>query len=386
MKTSKIITLVLVYLCLPLMLKAQESEADRIQKDITVAENVLFELIKSPFKSIYSLRLNSLNIKDSFIKGVYKKDDNLTFNIIGFNPTTQRNFTNKDYPKKLIIKDDKVRITYQNGKKETLTREAYEDSLKVSHRDNASAFTHLFLSKYAHLLIQIPSINSIKFVYQKQSKPFLISRQAIAKVESNETTIIEISKENLNLYISEEISQEALEQKLKTSTKKDESMDEKSFETALSILRKNIAKYLDKDENFIASRKIDYISGMGVMYIIWGDGYVIHFTEKRLLSSTRIYDQFHSNNSQEEKQEQGISYTDFKQKLMSDLIEYGRTLNSLKEDEQVILRFPKFNLMNSFEEAPIYLELSVQKSILSQYNKREISLEKAIESIKVIEY
>jgi hypothetical protein len=85
---------------------------------------------------------------------------------------------------------------------------------------------------------------------------------------------------------------------------------------------------------------------------------------------------------EKEAQERKVELEKFEKEIKENLIQYGRTLRSLKSDEFLALNI-KFKAWTEENTIPQNFLFSVKKSVLEAYDKREISLEEAMNKVEV---
>jgi hypothetical protein len=74
-------------------------------------------------------------------------------------------------------------------------------------------------------------------------------------------------------------------------------------------------------------------------------------------------------------------YPVFEEELKEVLVEYGRTIKSVDDDEVIMIKIKSTRCKDC--SIPESLELTVKKSILSQFDQRKISLDEAKRSVKI---
>ena len=86
------------------------------------------------------------------------------------------------------------------------------------------------------------------------------------------------------------------------------------------------------------------------------------------------------NEARKKKQEEAFNklYEPFIDSFKENLIEYGQTVQSLEEDEMLMFRLH----FNDFD-VDYVVDVSVEQDILEQYSAGTISLDKAIDKVKV---
>jgi hypothetical protein len=88
-------------------------------------------------------------------------------------------------------------------------------------------------------------------------------------------------------------------------------------------------------------------------------------------------------NEEERKKTVMELYPKFKEDIKSVLVEYGRTISSLEENEMILLKIKTTKCEGC--GIPKSLEVSVKKSVLTQFDQRKISLDEALKAVKTKE-
>ncbi|HET6528069.1 MAG TPA: hypothetical protein VFG39_04900, partial [Balneolaceae bacterium] len=77
------------------------------------------------------------------------------------------------------------------------------------------------------------------------------------------------------------------------------------------------------------------------------------------------------------------AYEQFKQRIKQYLVDYGRTLSSVGENQQILV---SVNLDSSVNDIPERIDLRLQKSVLEEMDNGELSREEAMSEIEIREY
>ena len=82
-----------------------------------------------------------------------------------------------------------------------------------------------------------------------------------------------------------------------------------------------------------------------------------------------------------------VALKDLEPKLKEYIIEYGRTLKTLKPDEVLVLNVSINRWRNPFDEdesdEKSVMQLSVKQSVLAAYDNRESTLEQAMSQVEI---
>jgi hypothetical protein len=77
------------------------------------------------------------------------------------------------------------------------------------------------------------------------------------------------------------------------------------------------------------------------------------------------------------------AYKQFKQRLKEYLVDYGRTLSSVSQNQHILV---SVNIQSSVDEVPDRVDFQLQKSVLEQMDEGDVSREEAMNEIRVREY
>lgn len=384
MKKIKLILIIL--LLFPFWLKAQNMDLERVERDISTASDILEALLKEN-------RLHSTS-NSSPVQGIYKENKGIVFSILGY---VNRSFiysssfkSNRGNIKKQKITNNGVSITYRNGKKVKMTREEYNDSLKLRYLQRVEQLTEDFITNYAVLLSGIATNDSVKFIYQS-------NKTIVFYGEDKTTSPIEISvaKKDLDAFINGN-TKEIKTKVVKNVIKLDKNYFQE-FELTHNILQKKCNEYLAIKGG---RNSFSYVREVGVTFWLGNKFYngirttnristTNHISRTNHVSTTTIYrdnriitkgDKIDSTKYDEK------AFEKFQEKMTKDIIEYGRTLKNVQPDEFIFVKIPNLNVLSDFRDAPKNLEFVVRKSVLNDYNLQKLSLEEAIKKVEVKEY
>ncbi len=146
--------------------------------------------------------------------------------------------------------------------------------------------------------------------------------------------------------------------------------------------------------NYLQQINFERIDGLGVVYeILLGQNFPVENAEKlftlNLNSDTIAVNRkewnvkkladYNQQKLDEYKRQQHEAYQAFKLKLKQNLIKYGKTLKSLKDDEILMLATKLPNCLNC--DRPVKLNLIIRASFLKDYDQRKITLDQAVGKI-----
>lgn len=371
-KMMKIWVSVLISVTIHVHAFAQKIDEERMMRDIEVAENVLSTLIKQ-----------EVNKKRTFfgvdIKGYYQDGYGVMFRLPG------------DYamPMGYIVPDSKTRIIYgdnlrptiaggghSNGDREETTEEKKSDyTLKEATREKKRAAMDSARDEYNKRLI-------------KATKDFILDYgDFISQLRANERIVVTNKgenrswyfKDNRRTYISIEgfksditafkqgkITRDQALAKLKVVNTEYVETRETDMELLASIFnrlyRSDLSKTYFSENNVYYDRLKDY----GVIF------YMQVYSsspagEKRVNMPTLGLDDIDETTRNKKVTE---LYPQFEQELKENILEYGRTLKTLGDEEVLIFNTILTKCVDC--GIPSTLEVSIKSSILKEYSTGKI--------------
>jgi hypothetical protein len=247
---------------------------------------------------------------------------------------------------------------------------------------------------------------------------------AVAGVNTNTTRrtqkiVMEVSRGEINQYKTGKLSKEQFVQKIKIQEEIKDSESELEFDILAGIFEK-IAKRESNDFYFNQKVRYQRLANFGVMYDLelhpeynwmihknsWNDEKLIELQNGAYIVNGKVFRNKDKDKDKEkakidketkrekaelerekaeidqENQEKQAEMEKFEKEIKENLIQYGRTLRSLKADEFLALNI-KFKSWGEDENTPKNIMFTVKKSVLEAYDKREISLEDAVSKIEV---
>ncbi len=376
-------------------------DEQRMQRDIEVAENILSTMIKQQFdkRSFFPIE----------VTGNYRSGYGVTFTI----PNLQGGFwmQNFEFPAEALMDGqggsfsysfsdsapEEIKIIQRNQdgavtqvdkrpkasviagssarapKARKGSLRSNSDSLRESSNEKTIKAIKEFIADYGDLIGQLAANERIIITnrgegervwfgqFNNQSQPSFLSIEAI--------------KSDVTQYKQGKITRDQLFGKLKIVNSKAETELQPDLELLASIFnrlyRSDLSKTFFTQENTYYERLKDY----GVIY------------HMQVYSSNQRDDDFWAmptvnleevDQATRDKKVKEL-YPLFAQSIKEDMLEYGRTLKSLKDEENLILTI-KMTRCNGCN-IPSTLELSVKSSVLKEYSSGKISKEAALQKI-----
>jgi len=372
---------------------AQNFDANRMNRDIKIMENILGEMFKtynnnqrSSGDLVFSGFSGSQNVRGTYLPG---------FGVI-FNVNTNSGM-----------------VVYSSGSQgqsnrsfyysyQTTSSESEKETPEVNEQNVKDRIVE-FLKDYASTIGQLKANENVMIIYgsnKSSSFPALIVRSANGKVERNEGEKLpvisgSVSKKDLDDYRAGKLNASNFKQKVSlASSKEKEYLDLKVmgniFETALKD---------QNDEAFRLSGGVDYLmlDNFGAIFNLDVSFRTNNrfFGTARTISGIRVdgsyvtttrsdSDAKELEKEQEEYQEKVASaFTTLKSDLKEYLIDYGRTVSSVKSDQYILTTV---NIRGRYNEIPERIDVQVKKSVLEQLDRGSLSREQALNQVVITEY
>lgn len=373
-----------------LPLAAQDINYERMDRDIRIMENVLSEMLKTSVKGQNGSTVNfgpmNNNVQGTYIPGYGV--------ILSYEPGISY----------------MIRTTSENGEEAgsfTYSFSGNRDVVTVNKETLKERITE-FLKDYAPTIGQLDEDENIMVIYRRNaSQPYAMARVIVngrlnddVELEEIPTISVNTKKSDLNAYKQGKLSDEALMQRISVSESEDqEYLDLKILsnilKTALSDTGVNsygirgAVSYTLLD-NFGALYNMDVRYGYGnnrFGAITIRDERVREALRETMVEGFRVSSKEEADEAREERAEnQRKALEELKSALREYLIDYGSTLNSVKNDQFVML---SVNLDQSYlgkDEFPSRLVIQVSKSILDRADSGSISRNDAMEEVQIMEY
>ncbi len=386
-------------------------DEDRMERDIEVAENILSTMLKQQFdkRSFFPIEVN----------GNYRAGYGVTFTIPNlqsgflfeqFNgaavgvewssdwPGSFSGFSTERYPDGVTIvnrnhssadadqkeAEERIAETQQNKSrvingtaartpKARKSSKANRDSLKEESNEKTVKAIKEFIADYGDLIGQLAPNERIIITNRAED-----GRMWFGQFNNqNESTFlsIESTKGDVSQYRQGKLTRDQLFTKLKVVNTKSESELQPDLELLASIFnrlyRSDLSKTFFTQENTYYERLKDF----GVIYYM------------QVYSSNQQGEDFWSmptvslNEVDQETRDKKVKelYPQFAKSIKEDMLEYGRTLKSLKDDESLILNIVLTRCRGC--QIPSTLELTVKNSVLKDYSSGKLTKEVAMQKI-----
>ena len=357
---------------------AQSFDADRMNRDITIMENVLAELFKIDRINTSSNRV-FVSGSSSAVKGAYLPEYGVIFLVPAFQV---------------------VRVSSESNEKPTLTFYYGDEDESEVNEENVIKRSKEFIRDYASTIGQLKPSEKVMIIYgatssryRSSSFNFSFSFDNRRSSEKESLPIISMVAEtkDINDYKAGKINQQAFNNKISVAknTKK-ELLD-------LKVLGNIFETALDEGDNYefhlVNSNSIGslYLENFGAIYTMnlhrghKFRGTVVDLRGRVSQSSVALSE--YTDKIKENEAEMGKMLKDEYAKLISRMkeyiVDYGRTLRSIKDDQHLLVTV---NLNERQEGIPNRVDFQIKKSTLNQLDRGSINRDAAMNQIIVTEY
>ncbi len=357
----------LCMLTLP-MAWAQKVDMERMERDIEIAENVLGTLIKQKFDKRSFFPFN--------IEGRYMEGYGVTFRIPGeFNSSWVVLTENISAPV-VVGEGETYTYSYRSGESETVRRRSTtnRDSLSTVYYSKIIEAGKEFLADYGDLIGQLGNEERILITNRGENNRFFY----VGSNSPRRTMIsVEATKGDLAQVRQGKMSREQLMNKIKvvnTTTAEEKDPDLELFSSIIGRLyREDLSKTYYTNEGVYFERLKDF----GAIYYM----NVYSSTEvdyKRYRMPTLNLDDIDKATRDKKVTE---LYPAFEKDVKENLVEYGRTLKSLKDNEMLVINIKLTQCQSC--GIPSSVELSVKSEVLKQYGTGQLNKEAAVAKVSV---
>ena len=372
-----LLTMLLVVLSASLSF-AQSFDADRMNRDITIMENVLGEMFKIDYLNTSSNRV-FFSGSSSSVKGAYLPEYGVIFLVPSFQ----------------VVK------VSTNSNEQPLAAFYYgdEDESEVNE-ENIIKRSKEFIRDYGSTIGQLKPSEKVMIIYGATSSryrtnvfslSFPLDNRRSNEQEASPIISIVASAKDINDYKAGKINEQAFNNKISVAknTRK-ELLD-------LKVLGNIFETALDEGDNYefhlINSNSIGsiYLENFGAIYTMnLHRGHKFRATSVELrgrVSQSAAALSEYTDKIKESEAEMNKTLKEEYSKLVSRMkeyiVDYGRTLRSIKDDQYLLVTV---NLNERLEEIPDRVDFQIKKSTLNQIDRGSLNRDAAMNQIIVTEY
>jgi hypothetical protein len=374
------LVMMICFLALPFGVQGQQQDDERMKRDIEVAENVLSTLIKQQFN-------NQRTFFPLEVKGSYQSGYGVTFNlpadfttpivfsISGGNDNVfisggnRQNEPNSYVYEMEVGEDtnpDQIRLKDRAREKRRMDMDSVRNAYNMKVLDAARTF----LADYADMITLLQPNERIVITNQGNQPRVWVGQLFNAPKRTHLS--VEVLKGDVVSYRQGKLTREQLMSKIKTINTEAVDKAEPDLELLMTMFNRLYSPDLSK--TFFTENNIYYerLRDFGVIYYM------------QVYSAIEIdYGRFRMptiglNDIDLATRNKKITeiYPKFENELKENILEYGRTLKSLKDDEVLVFQVKVTKCPQC--GIPSTLEYTVKGDVLRDFNAAKISREAAI--------
>lgn len=340
-------------------------DQERMDRDLTIAENILATLSNSNNRNLFS---SSRNIESTYIP-----DYGVIFSL----PQNSLVYTSRSREGVSIISQSGDSYSYAIGsnhndrsEKEEKEREELEKAVEDQLKENMT----IFLVDYADLIGQLKGSDRIMVNVKSSSNQIWVSNSNLRKQSNGRTA--EILKSDLAAYKSGKSSRDETIGKINFKIN-----DEASKSRDLELFSSIFGRLYEADMSstyYSSNRSIYYerLDNLGAIFSMK----VYSSSEDNGRHTIRTTGESGLTRAERDDKVNDM-YPEFEKSLKENMLDYGRTIKSLKPTEMLIF---KVNLTECKQcEMPRAIEVSIKASTLADYDSGKTNKANALSAIKV---
>ncbi|MBL7862898.1 MAG: hypothetical protein JNJ65_17175 [Cyclobacteriaceae bacterium] len=371
---------------------AQKMDEERMNRDLEVTENILSTIIKQKFdkRSFFPME----------IKGEYREGLGVTFRLPyeingpmiwnispGMTVMDGRSFSYSfDLPDGEQAELTRVLDEEMRTKSETIRgtgrakvasgRKINTDSMRAVSNDKVIEACKEFLADYGDLITQLP--NNEKIIITNRGEGERIWYGAFVNSSKPSYLSVEAIKSDITQFRQGKMSKEQFLKGVKVINSEMDDELQPDLELLSSIFnrlyRRDLSKTYFTEENIYYERLKDY----GVIYYMQ-----VFSSNQNEYDRTWIMPTVGLNGLSQAERDAKVKalYPQFERDIKTDILEYGRTVKSLKPEEVLVFNIQITKCQDC--AIPASVEVSVKASILSDYGAGKITKEAALSKIIV---
>jgi len=234
-----------------------------------------------------------------------------------------------------------------------------------------------FLLDYGHLLSQLKDADKILVMEKGQDVRFYRDAERVERLKTNRLSV-EANVKDIRAFQAGKIDKEEAKSRIIVNTEKEVKPLAKDLTLYQTILKRLYARDLSDTYYLNGGLPHEQIEGLGIIF------YMDMVSSVRGSNETwNVPTQDKQNLSQKERDELIKSmYPKFEEDLKNNIVEYGKNVSSLGEDEQLIFKVSITKCQDC--KIPETVELQLKGKTLKNLNSGKINENQASKEIKVM--
>lgn len=369
---------------------AQKADEERMTRDIAVAENILGTLIKQKFerqKMFFPLEIRS-NYQPGYGITFYIPADYTTPIAFSLDPgdvfiwreervqgpgVNVHSYEDSQPPQKKQADNGRETISLKDKAREKSRLDM--DSVRDMYNAKVIDACKEFMVDYGDMLTQLAPTERI-VVSNQGDRRVWVNQYFNAPKRSHLS--VEVLKSDLIQYKQNKISREQVLSKIKVINTESVDEVEPDLELLSSIFtrlyRPDLSKTFFVQDNINFERLKDY----GVIYYMQAlSSQELGYTKRYVLPTVGLDDVDQATRDKKIKE----LYPKFEQELKDNILEYGRTLKSLQDDEVLVVQVKMTRCTGC--GIPATLDYTIKSSVLKDLNTGKINKDAALQKFEV---
>lgn len=373
---------------------AQSFDANRMNRDISIMENILAELFRTQYDTPNSdmLILDAGGFRARGIRGTYLTDYGIIFMIPAYDPMRPRMHSNgQGYS------------FYYNSDENPAKKEIDEQTIITRITE--------FLMNYGSTIGQLKDNENVMVIYgaststRRMNIGMVLNGREVTNSDQKVTPVVSVSVsvKDLKAYRKGDLSADKFKSRVKTASSAgkeytDLKVMSNIFETAMRETSENSFRMMGGAsymmlENFGAIFNFDarYATNRDRAFTIFSNGQSgarfqgRNFDMRGQQVDTQQPDPAEIEAQEKEMQEEiKEAYADLKTNVIEYLVDYGRTLTSVGSEQHILT---SVNISGpGGDDVPERVDFQIKKSVLEELDKGKISRENAMKKVVVTEF
>ncbi len=367
----------------------------RMDRDIEVAENILSTLIKQQFekRSFFPMEVNG-EYREGYgvtFRLPYELNGPMIWNIGGAAPGASMldgdSFTYSfSFPSGEQAELERIMSEDQRVKTETIrgvgrprvagSRRVNVDSIREVSADKIIIACKEFLANYGDLITQLPA--NEKIVITNRGEGERVWYGAFVNASKPGYMAVEATKSDITAYKQGKMNKDQFDKKIKVINSEIDDELQPDLELLTSIFnrlyRPDLSKTFFTDENLYYERMKDYGA---IYYMQVYSSNQNDFNGRWVMPTVGLGDMDQAARDKKVKE----LYPQFEKDIKEDILEYGRTVKSLKPEESLIFDIRVTKCAGC--GIPSSLEIAVKSSVLNDYSSGKLSKEAALGKMNI---
>ncbi|MEM0939646.1 MAG: hypothetical protein AAF600_06335 [Bacteroidota bacterium] len=371
--TNKIVIVVLLTVTTNLQSFSQSIDQERMNRDLRVAENILSTLLTNDNRVWHQDNVEGSYIPDYGVifmmpvsSVIFYEGKGKVFSSDGSSLVFIEDSDDSSYDMQIDLRGNKTKITKGQNLNIKELKEKIDSNLKEQ--------IQTFLVDYADLIGQLqPSQRIVVHAKDRENFEFHIG---INSTKTSKNLSAQILKSDLVAHKQGKISREELVSRIRYT-----SNESKDVEKDIKLFASIFARLYEPDISstyYVSSRNIEYdrLENLGVTFNM---KFYSSSSDKGFHTIRTTGESYLT--KEERNKRVNAMYPEFVQSFKDNLLDYGRTVKSLKPNEMIIFKVRLTECKGC--EMPEEIEVTIKAKTLFDYDSGSLSRNEALEMIAI---